>query len=160
MNDRRKNKIYPNMFFQIEDLKNKETKIVVWIDENNIKAGNQEYLDSYSDDLKDFSFILVNSFNQGYIELSKLSFQLVYVILSGRLAEEFLDIYEENLLIFNIITLNIIFCSNSELHKSKKYVFDPFYNPGGIVNAFKDVIKYLKKDKRYPINIFKLLYRI
>ena len=37
MNDRRKNKIYPNMFFQIEDLKNKETKIVVWIDENNIK---------------------------------------------------------------------------------------------------------------------------
>ena len=55
-------------------------------------------------------------------------------------------------MIFNIITLNIIFCSNSELHKSKKYAFDPFYNPGGIVNAFKDVIKYLKKDKRYPIN--------
>ena len=34
------------MFFQIEDLKNKETKIVVWIDENNIKAENQEYLES------------------------------------------------------------------------------------------------------------------
>ena len=125
-------------------------KIVIWIDKNNDKKENKEYLDIYSDVLKDFSFILVTSVNDGYIKLSKFSFQLVYVILSGRLAEEFLDLYEENLQQFDIITLNIIFCYNSELHKSKKYANDPFYNPGGVVTDFKEVIKFLKKDIRYP----------
>lgn len=133
-----------------ENLKEKK-KIVIWIDQNNDKKENNDYLDIYSDVLKDFFFILVNSVNDGYIQLSKLSFQLVYVILSGRLAEEFLDLYEENLQQFDIITLNIIFCYNSELHKSKKYVNDPFYNPGGVVTDFEEVIKFLKKDIRYPV---------
>ena len=132
-----------------ENLK-ENNKIVIWIDKNNDKKENKEYLDIYSDVLKDFSFILVTSVNDGYIKLSKFSFQLVYVILSGRLAEEFLDLYEENLQQFDIITLNIIFCYNSELHKSKKYANDPFYNPGGVVTDFKEVIKFLKKDIRYP----------
>ena len=137
-----------NIYYKVEDIKNKDSKIVVWIDENNNKDENKTYLNNYSESLKKYSFILVTSVNKGYIELSKLSFQLVYVILSGRLAEEFLDLYEENLQQFNIVTLNIIFCSNINLHKSKKYANDPFYNPGGVVSNFKDVIKYLEKDNK------------
>ena len=126
-------------------------KIVIWIDQNNNKEENNEYLKIYSDVLQDFSFILVTSVNEGYAQLSKLSFQLVYVILSGRLAEEFLDLYEENLQQFDIVTLNIIFCFNNKLHESKKYANDPFYNPGGVVTDFKEVIKFLKKDIKYPV---------
>jgi len=69
------------------------------------------------------------------------------VILSGRLAEEFLDIYEENLQKYNFITLNIIFCGNKQYHSTKKYANDPFFNPGGIVTDFKEVINYLKSNK-------------
>ena len=121
---------------------------VIWIDQNNNKEENKGYLKKYSKELNDFSFILTTSVQEGYNKLSKFSFKLVYVILSGRLAEEFLDKYEENLQQFNLITLNIIFC----YHQSKKYANDPFYNPGGLVTEFKDVINFLKKNKKIQIN--------
>ena len=126
-------------------------KNVIWIDQNNEKEENQEYLKHYSEDLKDFSFILVTSVEKGYSCLKKYYFKLIYVILSGRLAEEFLDIYEENLQKLNVLTLNIIFCFNGKYHKLKKYANDPFYNPGGYVTDFKEVIQFLKKDIKYKI---------
>ena len=72
-------------------------KNVLWIDQNNGKEENKRYIQIYSKELKDFSFYLVTSVEEGYLFLGTLEFELVYVILSGRLAEEFLDIYEENL---------------------------------------------------------------
>ena len=125
---------------------------VVWIDQNNNEEENKGYLNKYSKELKEFSFILVTSVQEGYNQLSKFNFQLVYVILSGRKAEEFLDLYEEKLQQLNIITLNIIFCYNKQYHQSKKYANDPFYNPGGIVTEFKEVINFLKNHKKYKIN--------
>jgi len=127
-------------------------KNVIWIDQSNDKDENKRYLKSYSDELKDFKFTLVTSVKEGYSCLSQYNFELVYVILSGRLAEEFLDTYEENLQKITSLTLNIIFCFNGEYHKSKKYANDPFYNPGGVVTEFIEVIKFLKMDK-YNINI-------
>ena len=121
-------------------------KNVIWIDQNNDKSENKGYLKHYSERLKDFSFTLVTSVKEGYSCLSKFKFKLVYVILSGRLAEEFLDIYEENLQKLTILTLNIIFCFNGEYYKTKKYANDPFYNPGGVVTEFEEVIKFLTKE--------------
>ena len=127
-------------------------KNVVWIDQNNDKSENKGYLMKYSGELKEFSFSLVTSVKEGYFLLGKFSFELIYVILSGRLAEEFLDVYEENLQNMTSLTLNIIFCFDGKYHKSKKYANDPFYNPGGVVTEFKDVINFLKMDK-YNKNI-------
>ena len=126
-------------------------KNVVWIDQNNDEPENKRYLQICSEVLKNFSFTLVTSVKEGYECLSKFKFKLVYVILSGRLAEEFLDIYEENLQKLHIITLNIIFCFNGKFHETKKYANDPFYNPGGVVTEFEKVIEFLKKDEKYKI---------
>ena len=126
-------------------------KNVVWIDQNNDGPENKRYLQICSEVLKNFSFTLVTSVKEGYECLSKFKFKLVYVILSGRLAEEFLDIYEENLQKLHIITLNIIFCFNGKFHETKKYANDPFYNPGGVVTEFEKVIEFLKKDEKYKI---------
>jgi len=128
-----------------------EKKKAIWIDQNNEKEENKGYLKTYSENLKDFSFTLVTSVQEGYSCLIKFDFKLIYVILSGRLAEEFLDIYEENLQKLNILTLNIIFCFNGKYHKLKKYANDPFYNPGGVVTDFEEVIHFLKKDIKYKI---------
>ena len=76
---------------------------------------------------------------------------MIYVILSCRLAEEFLDLYEENLQKLSVVTLNIIFCYNGKYHQTKKYANDPFYNPGGVVTDFIKVIEFLKLDKTYQI---------
>ena len=126
-------------------------KNVVWIDQNNDGPENKRYLQIYSEVLKNFYFTLVTSVKEGYECLSKFKFKLVYIILSGRLAEEFLDIYEENLQKLHIITLNIIFCFNGKFHETKKYANDPFYNPGGVVTEFEKVIEFLKKDEKYKI---------
>ena len=69
----------------------------------------------FSKELEDFSFTLITSVKEGYIFLSKFDFQLIYVILSGTLAEEFLDTYEENLRNLSVLTLNIIFCFRNYL---------------------------------------------
>ena len=132
-----------------------KTKNVVWIDQNNNGPENKRYLQICSEALKNFSFTLVTSVKEGYECLSKFKFELIYVILSGRLAEEFLDIYEENLQKLHIITLNIIFCFNRKFHETKKYANDPFYNPGGVVNNdIKDVFMFVEnKDENiaFPI---------
>ena len=87
----------------------KNVKHVIWIDQNNGEKENEGYLNRYSEELKDFSFTLVTSVQEGYSLLSKFRFEIIYIILSGRLAEEFLDIYEENLQRLTVLTLNIIF---------------------------------------------------
>jgi hypothetical protein len=125
----------------------KNVKHVIWIDQNNGKEENKGYLKRYSEELKDFSFTLVTSVQEGYSLLSKFRFEIIYIILSGRLAEEFLDIYEENLQRLTVLTLNIIFCFNGKYHELKKYANDPFYNPGGVVTEFEEVIHFLKMDK-------------
>ena len=122
-------------------------KNVIWIDQNNDKSENKGYLEHYSERLKDFSFTLVTSVKEGYSCLRNYKFKLVYVILSGSLAEEFLDIYEENLQKLTVLSLNIIFCFNGEYYKTKKYANDPFYNPGGVVTEFEEVIKFLTKKE-------------
>ena len=126
--------------------------LVVWIDKNNNLEENKGYLEKYSEELKNYTFIMVTSVEKGYYELSKNKFSLIYVILSGRIAEQFLDLYEENLQKNSYITLNIIFCYDKKLHQSKKYANDPFYNPGGVVTDFEEVIHYIKMDKSYIIN--------
>ena len=47
-----------------------------------------------------------------------------------------------------MLTLNIIFCFNRKYHELKKYANDPFYNPGGVVTEFEEVIHFLKMDKK------------
>ena len=139
--------------YQIEMKKDKE---VIWIDQNNENEENKVYLAHYSKSLTNFSFTLVNSVEEGYSYLRNCRFKLIYVILSGRLAEEFLDISEENLQKLNVLTLNIIFCFKGKYHKLKKYANDPFYNPGGVVTDFKEVIQFLKKDIKYKITSSKI----
>ena len=57
---------------------------------------NKTYLQVFSKELNDFSFTLVTSVKEGYIYLNKFKFELIYVILSDRLAEEFLVLYDED----------------------------------------------------------------
>ena len=75
----------------------------------NDKMENKTYLQEFSKELNDFSFTLVTSVKEGYICLNKFKFELIYIILSDRLAEEFLVLYEDKLQKLCIVTLNIIF---------------------------------------------------
>ncbi len=73
----------------IKFFKKYKQKNVIWIDQNNDKMENKTYLQEFSKELNDFSFTLVTSVKEGYICLNKFKFELIDVILSYRLAEEF-----------------------------------------------------------------------
>ena len=71
---------------------------------------------------------------------------MIFIDLRDQYGTTQIVVNEENLQKLTVLTLNIIFCFNGEYHKSKKYANDPFYNPGGVVTEFKEVIRFLKKD--------------
>ena len=46
--------------------------LVVWIDQNNNSEENKGHLEKYSEELKNYTFIMVTSVEKGYYELSKI----------------------------------------------------------------------------------------
>lgn len=81
--------------------------------------------------------------------LKEMKFVLIYVIISGNLAEEF---FKEYIKIVNgtdikVICATIVFCSNVDFHKSKPYYMDPFLNPRGVTNDFMTIINYTTSDE-------------
>ena len=60
------------------------------------KKENKQYLKQYSEELKDFSFTLVTSVQEGNSLLSKFRFEIIYIILSGRLRRIFGNIWRKS----------------------------------------------------------------
>lgn len=99
-----------------------------------------------------FKITTKTSVQEGYkfLESEENHFQLIYVIVSGNLSEIYLDFYKSTKKNINLVTANIIFCSNDTRYNNRK-LYSKFskhsFFPGGIVSNFNEVIKYIEKDE-------------
>lgn len=126
-------------------------KRIIWLDKNVKSQENTNYLRNFANELKSKSivFLLKTSISETIELLKKMSFSLVYIIVSRSYAEEFFNEYTKivNNSDIKVIYVTIVFCFNLKKHSSKAYFKDPFLNPRGVVNNFKAVINYINKDE-------------
>ncbi len=68
------------------------------------------------------------------------------MIVSGNLAEDFLNIYVKKRFAIPIIEVIFVYCFNQN-HESKPYYLEPFINPWKNVSTYPEVIEYIKTDE-------------
>ena len=129
--------------------RNKET--IIWLDKNVFNEENKSTYNEYQQKLEEFNFFCFSSINsvKSFIEknLNYFEFRLFYVIVSGKLAEEFYNEYVKITEKYNIIAATTVYCLNQKYHEKKPYFKDKFLNSGGITFDFENVVNYIKKDE-------------
>ena len=132
---------------------NKKVPVLIWIDQNVNNKENKSYRDYIIKNLK-YQIFCFTSVNKAIENLKKIEFIQIFIICSGKAYIEFIQIFKENINDFMICPKIIIFTSNKQkyIEKNKndeKLCLDhPFYNFGGVENQFKEIIKFLKNEKK------------
>ena len=103
----------------------KDNNKIIWIDQNVNNLENKHTLEYFKKELKDnYDIITIESVSETFNLLKNLEnifkFKLLYVIVSGRLAEEFFNNYAEKVIDMNILCASIVYCFNDSFHKKKK----------------------------------------
>ena len=101
-----------------------EKKQILWIDQNIDNLENKFTIEYLQKELKDdYNITTLKSVSEAFylLEIKKelFSFRLFYVIVSGRLAEEYFNNYAEKVINMNILSASIIYCYNDSYHKKK-----------------------------------------
>ena len=136
----------------------KDNNKIIWIDQNVNNLENKLTLEYFKKELKaNYDIITFESVNEAFNSLKILEnifkFKLVYVIVSGRLAEEYFNNYAEKVKNMNILSASIIYYYDDSYHRKKNYYNDPFLNPGGIVSNPEEVVEYIRKIENKPKTI-------
>ena len=124
---------------------------ILWLDKNVYNDENTTTYKIYLQKLGDYNFFCFTSVKKliNYIvdNLDYFEFRLFYVVVSGRLAESFFNVYVKIAEKYNIIADTIVYCFRQEYHQKKPYFMDNFLNAGGITKNFKDILNYIIMDK-------------
>ena len=128
---------------------NKES--IIWLDKNVFNDENKTTYKLYQKRLEKYNFLCFTSVKDlfSFIEknLQYFEFRLFYIVVSGRLAEEFYNNYVKITEKYNIIAASIVYCFKQKYHEKKPYFKDKFLNSGGITCNFEYVVNYIFKDE-------------
>ena len=116
---------------------------VIWIHRNRFKESNNAFISYLSK--RNLNFTEAFNINSGIEEIIKVKFKCIYIIVSGSLFPEFIQLFQENL--SKICCIPIITMFTLDYQKCQQYQFanHPFYNPGGIHLEYADLIETLIK---------------
>lgn len=121
-------------------------KSVIWIDNNINSSENQDYINKFNSQLKDrYILYCYSSVYDGLNRLQQYSFDLIYIIVSGSLSEEFVYQFKKISKNLRVATASIIFAYKKKSYRKKSYVKENFI--GGVVNDFDEVINFIMKDE-------------
>ncbi len=107
-----------------EQIIDKSKDSILWIDENIYNKENTKTYKEYLPILKNFNFFRFKNVERviKFIDENKyFEYRLSYVIISGRLAEEFFNRYVQLSEKKNIIMATSVFCFNKKFHETKPY---------------------------------------
>ena len=140
--------------------KNKVISKLIWID---AKVNNQENK-GYQEILKSEYGLSISAFEDaklGISALEKIQFESIFVITSGTIYPEFFSYMKKTYEELRVVPFSIIFTSSSkyfiEKHKNDeigKIYNKTFFNRGGVVDTFKEVLSFIK-DIYTNLNNFK-----
>ena len=120
---------------------------VIWIDEELDSEENKKY----AEELNSFGSLIVRLFknlDKAIEHMKYIEFQETKVIVSGKLYPEFVTKFKENIIDMCVAPKIIIFTRNklTFLKSNKDYQNNKFYNFGGVVDTFQEVVKLLRSE--------------
>ena len=120
---------------------------VIWIDEELDSEENKKY----AEELNSFGSLIVRLFknlDKAIEHMKYIEFQETKVIVSGKLYHEFVKKFKENIIDMCVAPKIIIFTRNKQKFKetNKDYQNNKFYNFGGVVDSFQEVVKFLRSE--------------
>ena len=126
---------------------------LIWIDAQVNNDENNEYKSEIKEKYNKFNIISLKDVDSGIKELKELSFQEVFVIVSGRLYKDFIKNFMNNLPKIKAIPKIIIFTgdrkkfleSNNDL-EMKNILNNKYFNLGGIQVDFAVVFNFLSTN--------------
>ena len=135
---------------------------IIWIDANIYNFENKSTYNQNISKLSKFNFIRFSTVKRAINYISEnayFEFRLSYVIVSGKLAEEFFNEYVKISEKKNIVIATSVYCFNKKYHETKPYFKDLFLNTGAISFFFDDVVNYILKDECGWDNIKSIKYQ-
>ena len=120
---------------------------VIWIDEDLDNEENKKY----AEELYSFGSLIVRLFknlDKAIEHMKYIEFQETKVIVSGKLYPEFVTKFKENIIDMCVAPKIIIFTRNKQtfVKSNKDYQNNTFYNFGGVVDTFQEVVKFLRSE--------------
>ena len=121
---------------------------LLWIDQNVQNEDNRAFINQ----IKKKYEIDVTTFTESkscldYIQ-KKIKFKLFIIIVSGRLFPSYLEELNQHINDLSSIPISIIFTFDKNKYKDicscKDKIEDVFYNPGGVVDSFEEISKFLE----------------
>ena len=132
------------------------TKRVIWIDENIYNNQNEIYVELLKQ--KYNIFVEFTNLEDAFVAFYSNKFFIIITIISGKLWGRYLSYFKQSLNKIVDIPYTIIFTSDQfkdvllnkkDPKREMSYdtingVNDPFYNPGGVVSCFEDLVKKIE----------------
>ena len=122
---------------------------LIWIDEELDSEENRKYAEALrSFNPLFFNIRLLKNLDDAIQRMKYIEFQETKIIVSGKLYPEFVKKFNENIIDMCFAPKIIIFTRNKQkfLENNKDYLNNTFYNFGGVVDTFQEVIKFLKNE--------------
>ena len=129
---------------------------LIWIDEKIENKENIKFSENLKSKFEELNLIKCDSLEKGFDEIFKINFELVYIIVSGRLFEKYIIKLKNNYNILKTIPLTMVYTSDNfkkELMGKvetnyapfiiKTIINDSFINPGGICTKPKDIYNFI-----------------
>ena len=125
---------------------------VLWIDNSIDNGENKGYTSKLNGVENIKQLICVKNVNEGIEKLKIIEFKKTLIICSGRQYPDFLNEFKNSINQFMICPKVIIFTGNKQnyekrnLNDKELHINHPFYNSGGVVDKFNDVLSFLKNN--------------
>ena len=124
---------------------------IIWIDSMVNNKENSKYVDQLKDNISIKAIKCTDKVSDAIEFMKKINFEKAIIICSGKLYPEFIKEFKEKINEFKICPRIIIFTGNKKTYLDRnKYdnelsINHPFYNSGGVVDQFNDLLSFLKK---------------
>ena len=122
---------------------------VIWINEDLDNEDNKKYTNELNS-LNSVNLRLFKNIDKAVEHMKFIEFQETKLIISGKLYHEFLKKFKENIIDMCVAPKIIIFTKAKEnfLKNNKDLRNNTFYNFGGVVDTFQEVINFIKDETK------------
>ena len=138
------------------DINKEKEENIVWIDSMVYNNENSNYVDKLKEIISLKTIKCTDKVFDAIEFMKKLYFERTMIICSGKLYPDLIREFKNKINEFKISPGIIIFTGNKETYLNRNIndnelsINHPFYNSGGVVDKFEDLLRFLVKN--IPIN--------